>query len=578
MFPLYHTLSSTRRLRRGGFGLIDVIVGVALMLVLFLALFGLLRTSLVLSTVGKAEAAGTEIASTQMEYLRGLSYDAIGTVSGIPAGNVPQIATTTVDGVPYTVRTFIDYYDDLADGTGVQDTNGITTDYKRAKVTVSYSLYGLAKSITLISNFAPPGIESSTGGGTLSLHIVNAAGANVSGANVQVVNTSTLPTINFTTFSDINGLVLVGGAATSSQYQIYVSNAGYSSAQTYTRTSQNVNPTPGYLTVVKDQTTSATFAIDKLSTLILSTFSPAITTVFSDSFANNSNLASQTNTHIAGGALLLTSQSLSGSAYSIPVAPNNLDGWGMLSAAIATTSGTAAFIHIDDLSGTALPDSVLPGNGAGFSSFPVSLTGISTTTYPALTLEADLTSNSTSTTPSLLNWSLSHTEGPTLLPNIPFTLTGTKTIGTDGSGFSIYKTIVNDSTNANATKTETLEWDAYSLNLPTVPLIESCQNAPYQLQPATTTTAALLVGTPTTDTLSILVENSASTTLAHAKVILQNDAYAATVPTSACGLAYFEGLTAGTYSATVSATGYATKVFNGISISDHVATTTLVLP
>ena len=80
---------------------------------------------------------------------------------------------------------------------------------------------------------------------------------------------ATTPTINFTTYTDTNGLVEIGGAATSSQYQIYVTKAGYSSTQTYARTSQNVNPTPGYLTVVDNQTTSATFVIDKLSTLTL---------------------------------------------------------------------------------------------------------------------------------------------------------------------------------------------------------------------------------------------------------------------------------------------------------------------
>ncbi|MGD0328729.1 MAG: carboxypeptidase-like regulatory domain-containing protein [Minisyncoccia bacterium] len=565
--------------RLKGFTFIDVIVGVALMLILFLALFGVLRISLMLSTMEKVEAAGVEIANTQMEYLRGLSYDLIGTVGGIPAGTVPQIATSSVDGVLYTTRTYIEYYDDPADGIGANDTNGVTTDYKVGKVTVSYSLYGLAKSITLVSNFVPPGIESTTGGGTLSLHVVNASGANVSDASVQIVNASTSPTINFSTFSDVNGLVAIGGATSSSMYQIYVSRARYSSAQTYPRTSQNVNPTPGYLTVVKNQTTSATFAIDQLATLALSTLSPATTTSFSDTFPNASNLASQTNTQVTGGALMLASQMFSGSAHSIAITPSFLDGWGILSATIATSSGATAVIHIDDTSGNPLPDSTLPGNGAGFSSFPVSLLGISTTTYPGLTLEGDLTSNSTatSTTPSVLNWSLSYTQGPLPLPNVTFTLTGAKTIGTDANGKPIYKTVVNDTTGANATKTETLEWDTYTPVFGT-PLIESCPASPYALAPASATSTTLIVGTRTTNTLPVLVQNSASSTIANAEVILANNGYAATIPTSACGLAYFNGLSSGSYSATVSATGHATKVFSGIAVSGHTATTTLTLP
>src|SRR3989344_1221073 len=147
-----------------GFGLVAVIVGIALMLVIFLALFGVLRASLMLSALAKAKAYAVELASTQMEYLRGLSYDALGTVGGIPSGAVPQTATTTIDGVSYVVRTFVIYKDDSADGSGTQDSNGITTDYKTGKVAVSYTLNSLNKSIELVSNFVPPSIESSTGG------------------------------------------------------------------------------------------------------------------------------------------------------------------------------------------------------------------------------------------------------------------------------------------------------------------------------------------------------------------------------------------------------------------------------
>ncbi len=561
-----------------GFSLIDVIVGIALMLIIFLALFGVLRASLMLSTLSKAAAAATELANTQMEYLRGLSYDALGTIGGIPAGPVPQTATSTVDGISYAIRTYIVYYDDPADGLGAQDSDGITTDYKIGKVVVSYTLGVLTKSVTLVSNFAPPGIESSTGGGTLSLHIVDAAGTSMSGATVTIINTAISPAVNLTTFSDANGLVLIGGAATSSEYQVYVSRAGYSSAQTYARTSQNINPTPGYLTVATNQTTSATFAIDRLSALSLSTFSPAITTVFSDTFADSSHLATETNTQVGGGALTLAGQALSGSAQSTQLAPNNLDGWGILSATTSTPSGTAAVVHIGDATGNPLPDSVLAGNSTGFSSFPVSLTAIATSSYPTLTLLAGLTSNSTTTTPSILDWSLSYTEGPALLPNTAFTLTGAKTVGTDASNTPIYKTVVNDSTDATGQKTESLEWDAYTLTLPSTPLIESCPAMPYALAPATATSTALIVGTPSSNTLPVLVEDSAYNPLGTAKVVLTASGYAATIPTSACGLAYFNGLTAAAYTATVSAPGYATTTIAAINVSGQTATTTVILP
>ena len=561
-----------------GFSLIDIIVGVALLLVLFMALFGILRASLTLSTLTKARAAAVELANTQMEYMRGLSYDALGTVGGIPAGTIAQYATSTVDGIPYTTHTFVEYTDDPADGIGTNDANGITTDYKIGEVTVSYSISGLTKSVALVSNFAPPGIETSTGGGTLSLSVVNASGAGLGGASVHVVNTSTSPSVDFTTFTNTAGLVTIDGAATSSEYQIYVSRTGYSSAQTYPRSAQNVNPTPGYLTVVKNKTTSATFAIDQLASLTLSSVSAAVTSTWSDAFANTAYLANQTSTQVSSGALTLANQALTGSARSVTITPGSLDGWGILSAHVATTTGTTLAIRVDDANGTPLPDSVLAGNSAGFSSFPVSLTGIATSSYPGLSLEADLTSDATTTTPTLSGWSLSYTEGPAPLPDVAFTLTGTKTIGTDASNTPIYKTIVSDTTGTGAQKTESLEWDAYALTLPSARLIESCPAAPYQLAPAMATTTTIMVAPAAANDLPVLVTDSSGNLLGGAKVVLTTNGYAATVPTSACGLSYFNDLAATTYSATVSAPGYATTTVTAIPVSGDTATTTVILP
>ena len=566
----------SRELR--GFSLIEAIVGVALMLLLFLSLFGVLRASLMLSAIAKSKAVAIELASTQMEYLHGLAYDAVGTVGGIPAGLVPQTSTSTVDGVPYVTRTYIEYHDDPADGIGVADASGVTTDYKTVKVSVSYSIHGLAKSVSLVSNLVPPGVESTTGGGTLSIHIVNKDNADVSGASVQIVNASTSPAINFTTFSNVSGFAIIGGAATSSEYQVFVSREGYSSAQTYARTGQNVNPTPGYFTVSKDQTTPSTFQIDVLSALALLSFSPAVTTTFTDSFTDGTNLATQTNTQAGGGALTLTGEALSGSARSVAIVPDRLTGWGVLSGTLSQPAGSTVVVRVDDTNGVPLPDAVLPGNSAGFSSFPVFLTGLATSSYPGLTLEADITREATTTVPSILTWSLSYTEGLSPVPNISFTLTGAKTIGTNASDQPIYKTIVNDTTGASATKTESLEWDSYTLVLGSANLIESCPAPPYAQAPGQTSSAALIVGTPTTNTLPLLIEDAASIPIPDAKVVLTADSYAATVPTSSCGIAYFNGLAAGTYTATVSATGYATAVFPNIAVAGHTATTPLILP
>ncbi len=472
--------------------LIDVVVGVALVSIVFLSLFGILRASLILSTLAKAEAGATALAQTQMEYLRSLTYEDVGTVGGIPSGVVPQDATTTEDGIPYATHTFIEYVDDPADGLGANDTNGITTDYKRARVEVSYAVGGRTHSVVLVTNFAPPGIETSGGGGTLVINVVNAAGNPVADATVNILDASTTPTVNITTYTDTNGIVDLPGAATSSSYQVAVSRPGYSGAQTYARDATNQNPNPGYLTVVQDQTTTQTFAIDVLSHLALATYSPAATSTFADSFANTSKLASMSSTTVSGGMLSLLSGAASGSARSVATSSSYLIRWGRLAATTTAPGGTTVALHVYDQNGSLVPDSVLPGNRTGFTSFPVNLESVSTSTYPSLSVGATF-SGDASSSPSVSAWSLSYLAGPFPLPNVSFTLTGSKTKGSESNGTPIPKTVVTSSTGSSGTQELTLEWDTYALTLPNYTIDVADPSPPFALAPGATTTASLIL-------------------------------------------------------------------------------------
>ncbi len=465
----------------------DVIVGIALVLIVFLALFGLLRASLLISSSAKAKAGATAVATTQMEYMRSLPYSSVGTVGGIPAGPVAQFATTTLNGIPYTVRTLVEYVDDAKDGSGSGDSNGITTDYKRVRITTSYIFRSEVREVAIISNIAPPSIETTTGGGTLRINAVDAAGVAVAGASVRIQNPSVVPSVDFTTFTDIAGSVSLPGAPTSTDYRITVSKDGYSTAQTYARDATNQNPTPGYLTVALNQTTTSTFAIDLLSTLTLKTFSPIRTATSSDTFANASGIASSVSTQVAGGALSLSgapgSYALSGNARATSTSPVYLSEWTSASANTSVPAGTTFRIQVTDGAGGILPDSALPGNSTGFTAFPINLTSVSTTTYTALALRADLVGDGLST-PQVLDWQIVFRQGPIPLPNVAFTLTGAKKKGTTGGGSAIYKTIVASTTGATGVNALSLEWDVYSLVVSGYAVVSASSSPPFTLEPA----------------------------------------------------------------------------------------------
>lgn len=474
----------------------DVIVGVALVLIVFLALFGLLRASLLISSSAKAKAGATAVATTQMEYMRSLPYNSVGTVGGIPAGPVAQYATTTLNGIPYAVRTLVEYVDDAKDGSGSGDSNGITADYKRVRIATTYTFRSEEREVAIVSNIAPPSIETTNGGGTLRINVVDASGVAVAGASVRIQNPSTSPSVDFTTFSDIAGSVSLPGAPTSTDYRITVSKDGYSSAQTYARDATNQNPTPGYLTVALNQTTTSTFAIDHLSTLTMHTFSPIRDATSNDTFSSPASIASSASTQVAGGAITLSgapgSYALSGYARATSTAPTYLSEWTSASANTTVPVGTSLSIQVTDGAGGLLPDSELPGNSTGFTTFPISLTSVSTTTYTALALQANLAGDSLST-PQVLDWQIVYKEGPIPLPNVAYTLTGAKKKGTTGSGGAIYKTIVASSTDATGVSTLSLEWDVYELVLSGYAVVSASSSPPFTLEPADTLESILIL-------------------------------------------------------------------------------------
>lgn len=480
-----------------GTSLIDVIIGIALILIVFLGLLGLLRASLLISSSSKAKAGATAIATTQMEYIRSLSYDSVGTIGGIPAGPVEQYATTTMNGIPYGVRTLVQYVDDAKDGSGAGDTNGIPTDYKRVRVATTYQFRGEERQIVIVSNVVPPSIETTAGGGTLRVNVVDAVGAPVAGASVRIENPSLIPEVDVTTFSDIAGSVILPGAPTSTDYRISVSKGGYSSAQTYARDATNQNPTPGYLTVVQNQTTTGTFAIDLLSSFTIKTYSPIRAATSSDSFVDATHLTEMVSVQVSAGSLTLSGASgsfaLSGSARSTTTAPTYLAAWTSVDAAATSPANTAFAVSVVDGSGTLIPDAVLPGNSSGFTTFPVDLTAVSTTTYPSLALRAQLSTSDILFAPSLQMWEIVFDEGPVPLPNIPFALTGEKSKGTTGAGAPLYKTVIGDTTDAAGVRALTLEWDVYTLAIDGYTLVSPTTTIPYAIEPGTTTEAVLII-------------------------------------------------------------------------------------
>lgn len=572
-------MKSTRQQRHAGAGYIDVIVGIGLMTVVFLGIFGVLRLSVEVIGNNKAKVGAIALANEQMEFIRSLSYNDVGVTGGIPSGAIASTTIETINNIEYTRRTDVRYVDAAADGLGIDDDNSIQNDYKVAKVEVEWNLRGEPKSITLVSNIVPRGIETGIPGtGVLSINVINSLGLPLSGATVDIVNTSVAPPITISTLSNANGIASFPGAPTStSAYEITVSNTNYSTAQTYAATTALPNPTPGHLTVVEDAITSSTFAIDILGTMNVTTYRATTSGALIDTLDDTSYVAATSNTVVYSGELELGESSpgfyhVSGTMSSDYVYTPDLIAWDTLSWTEDEPAPTDLVMQVYYSTGsvrTIVPDSDLPGNAGGFAAGPIDLSGLDPDIYWRLSVEATLSTGNVTFTPELRDWTISYVYGPVPDPNVGFDIVGAKTIGTDGGGIPVPKYSTSFTTSATGSYAlSDMEWDTYTFTFNPaydVDIVRNCPLTPYGLEAGASTTVEFIVATSTAHSLLVSVIDGATGDAindATIRLYQNTSAYDETDSTTRCGQMFWGGLSTGTvsggdpYSLDVSAVGY----------------------
>jgi prepilin-type N-terminal cleavage/methylation domain-containing protein len=257
--------------RQRGFTLFETLIAVGILGIFFVAIVYILQQ--ILTNVGESRLRTTALTLVQsrMETIHNLPYLQVGTVGGIPAGPIAPSETAIVNSQSFTITTSIIYIDDPFDQTAPQDT--ISTDYKRVRLSVTWGgVYPARTPVTLVTNIAPKGTESTLGGGTLFLQVFNALGQPVPNATVTITNTQVNPVINMQTLSNNDGVVTLPGApACVTCYQISVTKANYSSDRTYSST-EVANPLQPYATVIAGSITQLSFSIDAVSTLIVNSY------------------------------------------------------------------------------------------------------------------------------------------------------------------------------------------------------------------------------------------------------------------------------------------------------------------
>ncbi len=247
---------------------LDILIAVAILGILSHALFSLVLSAYELISFNKARVTARHLALEKIELIRNLPYNQVGTLGGIPSGPLSQLEMVKKNNLVYKIKVDIIYIDDPFDKQAPADL--LPTDYKRVRVDVSWGGVAASESnpVTLVTDIAPKGVESTTGGGTLSILVFNAEGQPVPQAEVKI-NASTNPPVDLNLKTADDGrLILPGAPVCNDCYQIQVTKAGYSSEKTYS-TEEIANPSKPHVSVLAGQISEISFTIDKLSTLTI---------------------------------------------------------------------------------------------------------------------------------------------------------------------------------------------------------------------------------------------------------------------------------------------------------------------
>lgn len=259
--------------QRAGSSLIDVVIAIAIIALLFSAIYAVYFSLIDSITSIESRTAASQALAATLEVIRGLPYDQVGTVGGIPAGVIPQNQTSTIGNFLFNIKTTIRNIDDPFDGSiGGTPNDTAPADYKQVTMEVSCLTCTKFAPFQFTTTVAPKNLENTAITGSLFVNVFDAAGVGVGGATVHVVNASVTPAIDLTDTTNASGSLQLVGVATSTQkYQITVSKNGYSSEKTYTLgDAGNPNPVKPHATIASQSVTSISFAIDRVSTLALS--------------------------------------------------------------------------------------------------------------------------------------------------------------------------------------------------------------------------------------------------------------------------------------------------------------------
>lgn len=258
-----------------GFTLMETLMATTIFIIVSVAIYSGFSNILKIMNIIRLREVMTNVVNEQFEIIRNMPYQNVGTDGGIPQGVIPQDQEITRDNKNFNVSMVIRNIDDPFDGTIGGAQNDLSpADMKLIEVTVScVSCNENILPISFTSKVAPKNLEVASTNGSIVVRVFDSSGLPVPGVDVNIVNNLLTPHIDLSDQTDIYGMLTIVDAPPSvNGYHVVVSKDGYSSGQTYpVGGADNPNPINPDLTVTMQQISQISFTIDETSEINFST-------------------------------------------------------------------------------------------------------------------------------------------------------------------------------------------------------------------------------------------------------------------------------------------------------------------
>lgn len=256
--------------RNSGFTLIEMLIASSLFVVIGTSTYFAFQNVLEAISRSQVRSDAISLIKGEVETVRNMPYTDVGILGGFPAGKLSASKELSFESNIFVLTTTVRNIDDPFDGVaGGTPNDTAPADYKIVEYEIACTTCGVFVPITMTTTVSAKGLESASTNGSLFINVFDASGTPVPGANVQVINTKLTPSITINDVTNNSGVLqLVDIPPSIKGYEITVTKAGYSTDKTYNLDLPgNPNPLQPHATVATQQVTSISFFIDRTGTI-----------------------------------------------------------------------------------------------------------------------------------------------------------------------------------------------------------------------------------------------------------------------------------------------------------------------